>query len=145
MSTTDGVTGVTSTGSTTSSNSTANAVTNATQTLGQADFLQLLVTELQNQDPLDPVDNKDFIADMAQFSSLEQMQNMNTNFQSLLTQQSLSQLNFAVNLVSHNIVGTDASGNQVTGVVSNIDYSAGNTSVMVNNTSVPLSNIIKIY
>jgi flagellar basal-body rod modification protein FlgD len=144
MSTTDGVTGVTSNNQSKNSNST-DAVTNATQTLGQADFLQLLVTELQNQDPLDPVDNKDFIADMAQFSSLEQMQNMNTNFQSLLTQQSLSQLNFAVNLVSHNIVATDAAGNQVTGVVSNIDYSAGNTSVMVNNTSVPLSNIIKIY
>jgi flagellar basal-body rod modification protein FlgD len=139
------VSGVASSTGTTAGTSTATAVTNATQTLGQADFLQLLVTELQNQDPLDPVDNKDFIADMAQFSSLEQMTTMNTNFQSLLTQQSLCQLNFAVNLVSHNIVATDANGNQVTGMVSNIDYSAGNTSVMVNNTSIPLSNIIQIY
>jgi len=105
----------------------------------------LLVTELQNQDPLNPVDNKEFIAELAQFSSLEQMQNMNTSFQTLLTQQSLSQLNFAVNLVNHNIVGTDSSGNQVTGAVTNIDYSSGNTSVVVNNTSVSLANIIKIY
>ena len=141
MSTTDPVTGVTSTGTGTS----ATDSTSATQTLGESDFLQLLVTELQNQDPLNPVHNKEFIAELAQFSSLEQMQNMNTSFQTLLTQQSLSQLNFAVNLVNHNIVGTDSSGNQVTGAVTNIDYSSGNTSVVVNNTSVSLANIIKIY
>jgi len=41
-------------------------------------FLRLLVTQLQYQDPLNPVDDKEFLAQMAQFSALEQMQNMNT-------------------------------------------------------------------
>ena len=47
------------------------------QDLGRDAFLQLLVTQLQNQDPLDPVKNEDFVAQLSQFSSLEQLQQIN--------------------------------------------------------------------
>ncbi len=50
--------------------------TGSMQSLGKDDFLQLLVTKLQHQDPLEPMDDEDFIAQLAQFSSLEQMNNI---------------------------------------------------------------------
>nr|WP_106784202.1 flagellar hook assembly protein FlgD [Lysinibacillus timonensis] len=60
--------------------------------LGKDAFLQLLVTQLQHQDPTAPMDNTEYIAQLAQFSSLEQMQNMTKSIDSLLTSQEQSQL-----------------------------------------------------
>ncbi|MCO5385584.1 flagellar hook capping FlgD N-terminal domain-containing protein [Desulfosporosinus sp.] len=51
--------------------------------LGKDDFLKLLIAQMQNQDPLNPTDNKDSIAQLAQFSSLEQMNNIATSMDAL--------------------------------------------------------------
>lgn len=58
----------------------------ANAALGKDDFLRLLVTQLQNQDPLNPMDNSQFVAQTAQFSSLEQLQNMNKALEKLAAQ-----------------------------------------------------------
>ena len=50
------------------------------QDMGKDEFLKLLITQLQNQDPTSPMEDKQFIAQMAQFSALEQMTNMSTEF-----------------------------------------------------------------
>lgn len=52
-------------------------------TLDRDDFLKILITQLQHQDPTSPVEDKDFIAQMAQFSSLEQITNMSEGFRKL--------------------------------------------------------------
>ena len=51
--------------------------------LGKDAFLKILITQLSNQDPLDPLKDKDFIAQMAQFSTLEQMTNMNRSIEQM--------------------------------------------------------------
>jgi len=71
--------------------------------LGKDDFLKLLITQLQHQDPTNPVDDKEFIAQMAQFSTLEQMQNMTKAMENLLESQQETQLISYINLVGKKV------------------------------------------
>jgi flagellar basal-body rod modification protein FlgD len=64
-------------------NKTIKAGKTGANVLDRDDFLKILVTQLQHQDPTSPVEDKDFIAQMAQFSSLEQITNMSEGFRKL--------------------------------------------------------------
>ncbi|KAB8138741.1 flagellar hook assembly protein FlgD [Gracilibacillus oryzae] len=66
------------------------AVKEHSETLGKDDFLRVLMTQLQNQDPLNPMDDKQFISQMATFSSLEQMMQMNQAITNLVHNQTVS-------------------------------------------------------
>jgi flagellar basal-body rod modification protein FlgD len=67
------------------------------QTLGQSDFIRLMTTQMMMQDPLEPVDNKEMIAQMAQFSSLSGIENINSTLEFIAVRldQILSQQNAA--------------------------------------------------
>jgi len=67
------------------SGSAASAVKSSRGQLDQGDFLRLLTTQLKLQDPTDPVDNKDMLAQMAQFSSLSGITEMNATLRSIAT------------------------------------------------------------
>jgi flagellar basal-body rod modification protein FlgD len=95
QSTTPGTTG-TSTKSSTSS-------LTGSSSLGKDSFLQLLVTQMQNQNPLDPQDNSEFVAQLAQFSSLETMQNLSTSVDSISTMYQSSQALQASSLVGRSV------------------------------------------
>lgn len=64
---------------------------NQNTSLGQEDLFKILLTELQYQDPLEPMDNKEFIAQLAQFTNLEQTRQFNNNLESLLSVQASNQ------------------------------------------------------
>lgn len=108
--------------------------------LGKDDFLKLLITQLSNQDPTSPVENTEFIAQMAQFSSLEQMTNMNQEFAKMNSM-----------LVSSQAVGTigktvdiTLGDTKTTGVVEAVTYGA-NPQVRVNNMYYDMKQISAVY
>ena len=78
------------------------------QNLGKDDFLRILITQLSNQDPTAPMQDREFIAQMAQFSSLEQMTNMATDFakmaQLLRTSEASGLLGRSVEITTENEV-----------------------------------------
>jgi flagellar basal-body rod modification protein FlgD len=95
-----------STGSSTSSTSTAQAAGTAAsqQIAGNFDtFLQLLTTQLQNQDPLDPLDTTQFTEQLVEFASVQQQVDMNSNLQTLISMQQTSQATSALQLVGSTV------------------------------------------
>ena len=89
-----------------SSSSSSSSSTTKTNSLGQDAFLQLLVTQLQYQDPLSPMDDKEFVAELAQFSSLEQLTEINTGIENLASIGETQQLMGAVNFIGKKIEAT---------------------------------------
>jgi len=77
------------------------------QELGKDDFLQMLITQLRHQDPMEPMKDQDFIAQLAQFSSLEQMTNMNQNLTENLN------WNYLLSQTINNTMATSLLGRQV--------------------------------
>ena len=93
------------------SGSSASSTTGKSSTgLGMDAFLQLLVTQLQYQDPLSPMDDKEFVAELAQFSSLEQLTEINSGIEGLTTLTQEQQMIGAVNFIGKTI---DATGTAV--------------------------------
>lgn len=106
------------------------------------EFLKLMMTSLKNQDPSDPMDSKEMLSQQAQFASLEQMQNLNTNFVTLMAMQNVSQ---ATNLIGRNVTGninSVATSGQVTG----ISFVEGKTmlNVKVSATESVIMNLVDI-
>lgn len=81
--------------------------------LGQEDFLQLIVAQVQNQDPFEPTDNGAFISDLASFSSLDGINNLNDSFQSFASNFNNSQVLNAASLIGQSV---QVEGNQLTHV-----------------------------
>jgi len=107
--------------------------------LGKDDFLNLLVTQLRYQDPLNPTDDKEFIAQMAQFSALEQMQNLNSSFTATKAYALIGKS------VSAYITDSDSGNTRIiAGDVSLIRYSNGKYYAVVNGVDVPVESITEV-
>jgi flagellar basal-body rod modification protein FlgD len=96
--------------------------------LGKDDFLKLMVAQMKNQDPMNPADDKDNIAQMAQFSSLEQITNLATATQKLADSMQTTQ---TLGLIGHTVSYKAADGTLATGTVSAVDVAGGTPSLTV--------------
>jgi flagellar basal-body rod modification protein FlgD len=93
-------------------------------------YLKLLITQLRNQDPMQPMDNGQMAAQLAQLSQLEQMENMSSTFSKVL---STSQINYATSLLGKQVAYVpDGQQTAVTGQVQGVSNYAGQVHVIVN-------------
>lgn len=106
----------TSTAATSKANSTA-------QIMGKDDFLRLFVTQLKNQNPLSPMDSTGFTSQLAQFSSLEQLTNINTGISNLTLYQNSMQNALATGLIGKTVKVSGSQTSLTTGGAADINYS----------------------
>ncbi len=128
------------------------AITGATQAVAtniasivkKDDFLKLLTTQLSYQDPFKPMENTEFVSQMAQFTSLEQMANLNSSFEKFSNTLSLA-MNMETTLafLSKNVVAKDSLNAEKTveGKITGIDYTGTTPSLILNVTGVGTRNI----
>ena len=109
--------------------------------MGKEQFLQLLVTQMKNQDPMEPMDNTQMTAQLAQFSSLEQMQNLNSQFEGFQqsTTAAMSMMN-AGKPVTLELV----KGETVEGMLEKIQWIGGETQFVVEGNSYAASDVISM-
>ena len=110
------------------------AATLPAQTLSQQDFLKLLVTQMTSQDPMNPSSDLNSIAQMAQFSTLQESQTMETD---------MARLN-ATALIGQTVSLQDATGGTVTGQVSGMMMDSGTPQIVVNGSPYSLTQILSV-
>lgn len=119
---------------------------NAAGTAGTDTFLKLLVAQLRNQDPMQPMDNQAFITELAQFNTVEQMLNVN---QAVNAQLSAQQATEAIGLIGKAIVYTvpgvgQAPSTMSQGTVSGVSTANGQVQLHVGTAMIPLSQVTSI-
>lgn len=121
---------------------------NSNSQLSQNAFLQLMVAQMKYQDPLQPQSNSQFLAQLAQFSTLEQLTSLSKTdsqvLQALTTMQTTDSLSLAHQMLGTQVQVTDPSGSTVTGSVSTVKMVNGEPQLVVNGQSYPLSSVTQM-
>ena len=111
------------------------------QTLNQDDFLRLLTVQLQNQDPLKPMEEAQFMGQMAQFAALEQTRDLNKNFATFTQAQTL---NSAQIYLGRKVTLTDADGAEVSGTVSAVKLNGGSAQIVIDGKAYATNSVTAI-
>lgn len=116
-----------------------NNIKESSSSVNSQDFLFLLTQQLQYQDPMNPMDNSQMLAQEAQFATLEQMEALTSSFSQF------SNIYQANSLLGQN-VEVNVDGKKSSGVVEYVDFSdSKGASVSINGTMYPLDSITKVY
>lgn len=123
---------------------TTNASSMPNSGINEKDFIQLFVNELKFQDPMQPLDNSQFLTQLAQFVSIEQQSEEVTGINNL---QTLNSSNGSLDLLSHSVSVTNADGSTTSGKVTGIQFGTNGVQLTVTTsgnsvlTNIPLSQI----
>jgi flagellar basal-body rod modification protein FlgD len=121
---------------------TSSSSNQAANGMGKDTFMKLLVAQMSNQNPMEPTDDKEMIAQMTQFSTLEQITNMATESTKSATASQMSQ---AVNLLGRTVTYLDTDGNKQTGTVDQVSMVNGAPNLTVGgNDGIPTSQITQV-
>lgn len=107
-------------------------------TIDQEGFIRLFLSQLQFQDPLEPVDNREFLAQLAQFSNLEQSRQLSMNTESLLTMTSASQ---ALSLLNRQVDVVQSQGFLLSGSVTAVQFTTSGPELTVDTSAGVLTGI----
>ena len=111
----------------------------------RTDYMKLLITQLQNQNPLEPVSNDQMAMQLAQFSQLEQLENVNSRFASLLTAMDDSYANSLLGKkVTFQQETEDGPGEPQTGLVEEISNENSAVELLIGSSRVSLEDVLSI-
>jgi flagellar basal-body rod modification protein FlgD len=109
--------------------------------INQDQFLQLLVAQLQNQDPMNPISNQDFIAQLTSLNTLQGVQSLDATFSEVLK---LQQLTDGSNLIGKTVQYTAADGSTASGKVDSLNVQDGSFVLGIGATQVALDQITNV-
>jgi len=136
------ITAITGQSSTAAASTSSASSTSSSSLLGKDDFLKLLCAQLQQQDPMSPVDDTQFMGQLYQMSTLEAQENLTTDFEAFTQSDALLG---ATALIGKTITYTDAAAStQTSGVVQSVKATDGTVRVAVNGQDVSLSDILAV-
>jgi flagellar basal-body rod modification protein FlgD len=125
---------------TTSANGTTSS--NSSLNLSASDFVNIMVTQLQNQDPLDPTDSGQLLTQISQIGQLESSTQLQSSLSSFVQQ---SQIGAASALIGKAVTGNDANNNPVSGNVTSVSVTTSGASLVLDSGStLPLGSITNI-
>ncbi|CAM3751678.1 flagellar hook assembly protein FlgD [Alkalicoccus chagannorensis] len=111
-------------------------------------FLKILLTQLQNQDPMDPMDDKEFVAQMAQFSSLEQMTQLNQTMTDIFEKQEqnsfVSHSDLIGKQVEYNVEGEEGSEQIKEGLVESVSFQNGKAHLVIDGEKVNTDKLVSV-
>ena len=109
--------------------------------LSQEEFFKIMITELTNQDPLEPLDNQEFLSQVTQLQTLETMTNLTEGIEALLLGQ---QLTSAGSLIGKAVTGSDLNGVEVQGIVDRVIVQGEEIVLGVGDRTLPLSGVSQV-
>lgn len=125
----------------TGSSTTTTATTSKSSALGQSDFLKLLAKQFQTQDPMKPMDDTAFIAQMAQFTSLEQSSSLLSQITAMNAKQDVATAN---SYLGRDVTVNDGKGGTISGEATGVEVTDGVPRLVIGDYTYALSSVVRV-